>query len=75
MRLANHDASVPEPTEAWERTEAELRARRIADLRRVASGEVTAAEINAANYAWPDPATCRTIDGPRDLGCLELGLD
>lgn len=59
----------------WEKTEAELQARRIEDHRRLASGEATAAEINTANYAWPDPAGYRTAQEPLDFSCLELDLD
>lgn len=59
----------------WEATEAMLRARRIGDRRRLVTGEATAAEINAVNYAWPDPALCRTIEGHQDFSCLDLESD
>lgn len=75
MSAANKSAPATDPFSEWERTEAEFQARRIEDHRRVASGEATAAEINAANYAWPDPVGYRTAQEPLDFSCLELDLD
>lgn len=67
--------SKQDPASEWERTEFLLHARRIEDRRRLARGEATAQQINARNYAWPDPAQCRTVAEPLDYSCLELDLD
>lgn len=75
MKATHKGASATDPFAEWEETEAELRARRTEDQRRVASGEATASEINATNYGWPDPAGFRTAQEPLDFSCLELDLD
>ena len=59
----------------WEESEAWLRALGAEDRRRVAGGEATASEINAVNYAWPDPADCLTLEPYRDVTCLDLEMD